>query len=392
MLTSGTVSSAALSMSSMAGGARLLLAAGIAGLVGWAIWLALDEPLTPIGRAGVALAMAVAALGLARAAMAWGPRQRFRAHARSARTTSERMSSFHAVMSDTNRLILRRPEPAGLFAEVCKVCVAAGHTEIAVIDLVDGDESTQVAATFSGPRAADMANVPSEIQDAQGLRRHLMQLALESRGPVVINDACNDARLSLWQDTCQQCGVNALAAIQLKRGGAPVGILLLCSSTPAFFVECLVPLLAEMGADLSFALDNSDREHARRGALEQTVLMHRSAKSSAGALVVDHAWERRAPVPADSQVLDQTWSWLNALPRRVQPVHLTTEFPRIANDMAALWRETAALDRYLEDKEFSPRAGRTGFTPVIKEELLTVHLYSMYSRLTARSPSAPLSH
>jgi len=125
---------------------------------------------------------------------------------------------------------------------------------------------------------------------------------------------------------------------------------------------------------------------------EQTVLMHQSAKSSAGALVVDHAWERRAPVPADSQVLDQTWSWLNALPRRVQPVHLATEFPRIANDMAALWRETAALDRYLEDKEFSPRAGRTGFTPVIKEELLTVHLYSMYSRLTARSPSASPSH
>jgi len=91
-------------------------------------------------------------------------------------------------------------------------------------------------------------------------------------------------------------------------------------------------------------------------------------------------WERRAPLPEDDHVLGHTLNWLNSLPEGIRPVHLQKVFPRIANDVSRLWQETAALDRYFEEKEFSPREDRRGFPPVIKEELLAMHLYSLRTR------------
>jgi hypothetical protein len=93
-----------------------------------------------------------------------------------------------------------------------------------------------------------------------------------------------------------------------------------------------------------------------------------------------HTWERRSHRIEDDQLLAHTWNWLNALPKGVRPVHLPAEFPRIANDLSRLWPETAALDAYFADKEFSPREDRRGFAPLIKEELLAMHVYSLRSR------------
>ena len=108
--------------------------------------------------------------------------------------------------------------------------------------------------------------------------------------------------------------------------------------------------------------------------------MPESTESFIKAEAAGYTWQRRSPRPEDEHVLAHTHNWLNALPAGVRPVHLQQEFPRIANDLARLWAETPALDRYIEEKEFSPRDGRRGFPPIIKEELLAMHYYSMRSR------------
>ena len=108
--------------------------------------------------------------------------------------------------------------------------------------------------------------------------------------------------------------------------------------------------------------------------------MPESTQSFIKAEAAGFTWERRSPRPEDVYVLGHTDNWLNALPVGVRPVHLQQEFPRIANDLARLWAETLALDLYFEEKEFSPREGRRGFPPIIKEELLAMHIYSLRNR------------
>jgi len=108
--------------------------------------------------------------------------------------------------------------------------------------------------------------------------------------------------------------------------------------------------------------------------------MHERTESFIVDEAAGHTWERRSPTPEDRHVLAHTHNWLNALPHGVRPVHLPADFPRIANDLARLWTETSALDYYFEDKEFSPRQDRSGFPPLIKEELLAMHIYSLRNR------------
>lgn len=108
--------------------------------------------------------------------------------------------------------------------------------------------------------------------------------------------------------------------------------------------------------------------------------MAESTESFLKAEAEGHSWERRSPLPEDERVLGHTLNWLNALPLGVRPVHMQQDFPRIANDLARLWVQTPALDRYFEDKEFSPREDRSGFPALIKEELLAIHVYSLRHR------------
>ena len=111
--------------------------------------------------------------------------------------------------------------------------------------------------------------------------------------------------------------------------------------------------------------------------------MHESPPSSPLPESDGQSWERRPAGADDHRVLGHTWKWLGALPKGVRPVHLPADFPRIANDLARLWLETAALDSYFEEKEFSARPYRQGFPPVIKEELLAMHVHSQRNRAAA---------
>jgi hypothetical protein len=108
--------------------------------------------------------------------------------------------------------------------------------------------------------------------------------------------------------------------------------------------------------------------------------MPESTESFIKAEKAGYTWERRSPRHDDDHVLGLTDNWLNALPVGVRPIHLQQEFPRIVNDLARLWAQTSALDLYFEEKEFSPREDRSGFPPLIKEELLAMHVYSLRTR------------
>ena len=118
-------------------------------------------------------------------------------------------------------------------------------------------------------------------------------------------------------------------------------------------------------------------------ASEASVAMNERTESFIEAESADHVWERRSPRPEDDQLLAHTWTWLNGLPRGVRPVQLPADFPRIANDLSRLWAETAALERYFDEKEFSPRNDRRGFPALIKEELMAIHLYALRHRPVA---------
>ena len=183
---------------------------------------------------------------------------------RRSRESAERLSRFHAVMSQTNRLILRRPNPCELLEDVCQVCIDAGHLDLAIVAMLDAGETHRVSAAVSSDRI--VTATPRLLLDGARLQTLMTTLVVHADRCIVVNDAMTDERLRDATTWCVAQGLCSFGAAPLRRGGILVGVLLLCSRTTHFFGAKVTLLLSELGADVSFALDNADRERERHAA------------------------------------------------------------------------------------------------------------------------------
>jgi len=81
-------------------------------------------------------------------------------------------------------------------------------------------------------------------------------------------------------------------------------------------------------------------------------------------------WSRRRKAAPLNMLLPSTWLWARGLPPQVRPVALMDAFPRIANLLAANWKDPTGFYRYLGSLLIDRRGGRLGFPSEIKKELL----------------------
>lgn len=91
-----------------------------------------------------------------------------------------------------------------------------------------------------------------------------------------------------------------------------------------------------------------------------------------GAAGSRRTFARRAPVRDDVSLNDDARSLLKSLDEALLPIHLACRFPRIMNQIAALWRRPAHLDPYFDDLLTDKRGGRQGFPFEVARELLAL--------------------
>lgn len=195
----------------------------------------------------------------------WSVWWRWQRGALANQVTAVQLTRFHAVMSQTNRLILRRPNPSELVTSVCELCVEAGHMDVAVAEMLDVGEIYRATAELP-PALAVASTVPllADVMQMQTLMRTLVRAREDA---LIVDDTATDDRLIQALSCSLAGGLQSLAAIPLRRGGEFVGMVLLGSRTRSLFAGQVTPLVSELGADLSFALDNADRERDRHSAL-----------------------------------------------------------------------------------------------------------------------------
>jgi hypothetical protein len=70
-----------------------------------------------------------------------------------------------------------------------------------------------------------------------------------------------------------------------------------------------------------------------------------------------------------------TTKWLETLPANVRPHALVRQFPRIANLIAAAWRDPKSFYGYMESLLHDKRGGRKGFPPEILHELVALQQF-----------------
>jgi PAS domain S-box-containing protein len=218
------------------------------GAYGAAVWAMAALLLLACG-AGVGLASAVAAVHL---------RER-----RERERQAERLALCYSALSRTNQMIVRVRDEAQMFGEICRICVETRLAKVATLMQLDGDDAFRIVAS-AGPAEAMLAGLEPRL-DPPG-NDGPVAMALRHGRVDISNDYQRDVRVARHRARAIEHGVHAMGAFPVRRGGAVVACLGLYVEEAGFFDEARLALLEEMTGDLSFALDNIDRDAAHAAA------------------------------------------------------------------------------------------------------------------------------
>jgi PAS domain S-box-containing protein len=179
--------------------------------------------------------------------------------------SERRNADFYAALLRTHGAILRAREQEPLLRDVCRICVDHGGAKLAFVALVDGAIARPVA--WAGPGEAFLPGLTVPLDRGQPEGCGPIATAILEGTHCVSNDLFADPRTLPWRDRCERLGSRATAAFPIRRNGVVVGALSLHVGRREFFDDAVIGLLDAMTADVSFALDNLDREAARREAV-----------------------------------------------------------------------------------------------------------------------------
>jgi diguanylate cyclase (GGDEF)-like protein/PAS domain S-box-containing protein len=183
------------------------------------------------------------------------------------------LTQLYQALSEVNQAIVRMSDDNELFSTVCRCSVNFGGMKMAWVGQLD-EESQQilpVAVYGNGIDYVDGLIVSADASLPEGLGP--TGSALRCNQTIMVNDFSNDPITSIWHEKAKAFGWGSCISIPIQRNQKPFAVLNVYHENINAFDDEAIALLQEMAGDISFALDNFDRE----------------AKQHKLALALDHA-------------------------------------------------------------------------------------------------------
>ena len=201
----------------------------------------------------------------------------------------ERLTHLYQALSEVNQAIVRMEQQAELFPLVCRCAVDFGGMKMAWVGQLDEASGKIVPAANYGDSTGYLAGIQisshADVPEGQGPTG----TALRENRTVIISDYFNSPMTAAWQARAARSGWNSAAAFPVQRGGRPFAALTVYHAQTDAFDEEAIALLEEMSKDISFALDNFDRE-ARRAVAEESLRLAASVyESSSEGIIITNA-------------------------------------------------------------------------------------------------------
>ncbi|MBJ6749775.1 EAL domain-containing protein [Geomonas anaerohicana] len=190
----------------------------------------------------------------------------------SAEECVRRLNRLHSVLSETSKAVVHIKDRQSLFHDFCRIAVDQGCFKLAWVGLLDKVGTVvQVAAARGTIAYLDGITI---TLDREPTGSGPTASAIKNGSFYICNDFLNAANTAPWHQRGREYGIRASASIALQQEGRVIGALTLYADKKNYFDRPQVELLRQMGADISFALGNMERDDRRleveRALLEET--------------------------------------------------------------------------------------------------------------------------
>jgi PAS domain S-box-containing protein len=180
----------------------------------------------------------------------------------------ERLKDLYAALSQINQAIIRLRTREELFREIPRILVEFGRFNMVWIGWLSPGSSEIMVASQFGDDSGYLRGVRIVADDVPA-GCGPTGTAIREGKTYVCNDYFSDPGTAPWRVAAAQAGWHSSAAFPLHLAGKPRAALTVYAQETGFFGLREVALLEEAALDLSFALDNIERETAQRQGEEE---------------------------------------------------------------------------------------------------------------------------
>lgn len=209
-----------------------------------------------------------------------------------ARAEISRLRDLYAALSHANQVIIRIDDPGELFQQTCEVVIRHGRLDMAWIGLVDGASGWLTPMSRAGRDLDYLDEIQVSADPARPESHGPVGRAIRQRRPSVFDRFLEHPDARPWKAAATRRGFRSVAAFPLFQTGECIGALAVYSTEEYFFTADIVRLLEEMASDLSFALDNIQREQVRQAAEQQMRLAEEVFEHSTETIIITDAEQR----------------------------------------------------------------------------------------------------
>ncbi len=209
---------------------------------------------------------------------------------------------LYSFISHINQSIVHIKDEMELLNVACNIAVDIGQFKTVWIGLVDDNGLLNMVSLRGDPAMVKEVQKYSGMDySTPALRNTTTGVVLGTGKYLVKNDVQNDPVMSSFKEIFVQHGIKATVSFPLQKFGKVVGVFGFHSSKENFFDEEEIQLLEEAASDISFAMENFEKEKHHRQA-EAMVTKNEMRLNEAQAISHIGNWE------IDFTDNSQTWS------------------------------------------------------------------------------------
>jgi len=179
-----------------------------------------------------------------------------------------RLTQLYRALSEVNQAIIRMSDESELFPMVCQTAVDFGGVSMAWIGQADLSSQRLVPVACYGTNTEYLSTIRVSMRQNISESQRPSAQAYHGNQVVVMNDWANSPMAALQSEEAKSFRWGSSGSFPIQRNHHPFAVLSVYHEDVNFFDQETIDLLAEMARDITFALDNFDREQERRKALE----------------------------------------------------------------------------------------------------------------------------